>query len=702
MKRYLSVCFMVSLSCALSWAQIGIFDANINIGEPAFEGQASFDSGSYTVESVGHSLGRGRLTDQFHYVYTQMSGSFAIEGDIFPVVDPGRAGFMIRQDLDADSKHVSFMRVSGTFAGSNTNALLGSLFPTFRTAKGGGTSQDGDPEPGGFVDARIGPIRIERIGNSFHLYTLNISDQWVFVQTEVVPMDDPVYVGMAATADNNDAFGEFEFTGVNIIELPFNVIRNLPTDDIQSGAALNGITLTASARSGQTVNAVVTEVPPKDGAFSNVSATGGTVVTNPNGTITWTLDNFSGNATLTYNAVLGPRGSAAWQGTFNDGINRVSYIGGETILPKVPTFKPQQEAVSVGPDEIIIFELENFRQFSGNEGAFGLGIDPRVNSGIYIMNVAGGNSAVLEFPITIEQAGTYYFFGRVRGEDGNSDSWHFEMDLPPAGTDATRWDVGSAKTLVLDYVSSTNPALNPRPFDLEAGEHFIMVSNREDSAQMDYIAITAESALNFTLFNELTGVFAAPVAFTNINAANVTPKRMANGEAYFEAEEGNLIVTPANGSPHFNIFTDPTTSNSQFVNATANPAANINYENRIDYVFEVTEPGTYRVIANTRTISGSDDSFWVEMDGALIPGNTINEAFGGSGIQDNSFHSSWVFSNTIPDLSWDLDAGVHTFNIYAREDGTQIDWLLVTNDLDQDPTTRTPAGGVGVDEFMLY
>lgn len=702
MKRLFSICTAAIFSCASAYAQIGIFDANVNIGEPAFEGQVSHSGGTYTVESVGHSLGRGRLTDQFHYVYTQMSGSFAIEGDIFPVVDPGRAGFMIRQDLDDDSKHVSFMRVSGTFAGSNTNALLGSVFPTFRTAKGGGTSQDGDPEPGGYVDARIGPIRIERIGNSFHLYTLNSADQWVFVQTEVVPMDDPVYVGLAATADNNDAFGEFEFTGINIIEYPFNVLRNLPTDDIQPGATLNGITLTASTRSGQTVNAVVTEVPPRDGSFSNVSATGGTVTTNANGTITWTLDNFSGNATLTYNAVLGQRGSAAWQGTFNDGINRVSYIGGETILPKNPSFKPQQDPISVGPDEIKIFELENFRQFSGAEGTFGLGIDPRVPSGVYVMNVAGGNGAVLEFPITIEQAGTYYFFGRVRGEDGNSDSWHFELDLPPAGTDATRWDVGSAKALVLDYARSTNPALDPRPFELEAGEHFIMVSNREDSAQMDYIAITTESALNFTLFNEYTLEFATPVVFKNINASNITPKPMVNGEVFFEAEEGNLIVTPASGSPHFQIFTESGTSNGQFVNAAANPAANINYDNRLDYTFEVTEPGTYRVIANTRTISGSDDSFWVEMDGAPIPGNTISEAFGGSGILDNAFHTSWVASTTFPELSWDLSAGVHTFNIYAREDGTQIDWLIITNNLDQDSTTRTPTGGVGVDEFMLY
>lgn len=703
MKRIFYGCLVVSLSISAAFAQIGIFDANINIGEPQFEGLASEDGGTYTIESVGSGLGRGVLTDQFHYVYTQMSGSFAIEGDIFPVIDPGRGGFMIRQDLDADSKHVSLMRVSGTFGGSNTNADFGSIFPTFRSAKGGGTSQDGDPEPGGFVDNNIGPIRIERIGNSFHLYSLNINDEWVYIQTEVVPMDDPVYVGMAATAENDDAFGEFEYTGVNIIEFPFNVVRELPTDDITPGATLSGITLTASARSGETVNAVVTEVPPLDSAFSNVSANGGTVTPNADGTITWTLDNFSGDATLTYDTVLGPRGSAVWQGTFDDGVNRESFVGGETLLPKNPAFNPTDEGVSVGPDEIVIFEAEDFRLFNGEEDDFGLGIDPRTNSGIYVMNVGGGSSSAIEIPFNLEEAGTYYFFGRVRGEDGNSDSWHFEIDLPPAGDNSTRWDVGGGKSLILDYVSSSDPALNPRPFDLDAGEHFILIANREDSAQVDYIAITSDPGLLLAQFDELTGSVPEPVNFALINDPDPPVKPMVDGEVFFEAEEGNLIVTPADGLQAFVVFEETGTSNGQYVYANTSPAANITYDNRLDYTFEVFEPGVYRVIASTRTPSGSDDSFWVEFDGAEIPGDlTIDDAFGGSGIQDNAFHSSWVSSNNLPDWSWEFDAGVHTFNIMTREDGTQIDWLIITNNLDQDPTVRTPDGGTPISEFMLY
>ena len=125
-------------------------------------------------------------------------------------------------------------------------------------------------------------------------------------------------------------------------------------------------------------------------------------------------------------------------------------------------------------------------------------------------------------------------------------------------------------------------------------------------------------------------------------------------------------------------------------------------DNRLDYWFEVTEPGTYRVIARTRTPSGSDDSFWVGMDNEVLNVSGINDGFQGSGIDDNSFHTSWVESNNIPGMSWDLDAGVHVFNLYGREDGTQIDWLVITNNLDQDPTQATPPPDTSIGEFMLH
>lgn len=703
MKRILFAVFIVSLCVSSTFAQIGIFDQRADVGDLTLgPGQAAFDNGSYTIDGLGSTIGRRSFSDEFNFVYTEMSGSFSIQGDVFPLFNDGEGGFMIRQSLDTDSQHVSYLRSANTTGG--TNADFGTVFPHFRSIKGGGTIVDGDVGVGGFDDSNTGSIRIDRIGNSFYLYTTNAAGEWQLNQTEVIPMEDPVLVGLAATANGAEALGEFEITDVELIEYPLYVSRDLPTDDIQPNSSLSGITVTASARSGQTVDAIVTEVPPADGVASNISSSAGTATLNADGSITWNLSGHSGDATLSYDLALGPRASATWQGVFDDGANAGNYIGGETILPKTPVLTPRETAVDLDADGVTLIQVEEFHLFNpDDEDAFGMHVDPRTNSGVHIIDVGGGSSQILEVEINVPVSGTWWFFGQVRGEDGNSDSWHFEIDLPPLGDNSTRWNIPGNRQISRDWVEQEDPSNDPRPFEIDAGQHFILLANREDSASIDWIAATMDPNIDINQFDDITGSVPQSIEFASINNPNPPVKPMVNGEVFFEAEEGNLIVTPADGTHAFVIFEETGTSNGQYVNANTNPTSNITYDNRLDYTFEVFEAGTYRVIANTRTPTGSDDSFWVEFDGAEIPGTlTIDDAFGGSGIQDNAFHSSWVSSNNIPDWSWELDAGVHTFNIMTREDGTQIDWLIITNDLDQDATVRTPDGGTAVDTYMLY
>lgn len=706
MKKIMIACLAVSLCISSTYAQIGIFDQRADVGDLTLgPGQAAFDNGTYTIDGLGSTIGRRSLHDEFNFVYTEISGSFSIQGDVFPLFNDGEGGFMIRQSLDTDSPHVSYLRSANTTGG--TNADFGTVFPHFRSIKGGGTIVDGDVGVGGFDDSNTGAIRIDRIGNSFYLYTTNAAGEWQLNQTEVIPMEDPVLVGLAATANGADALGEFEITDVELIEYPLYVSRDLPTDDIQPNSSLSGITVTASARSGQTVDAVVTEVPPVDGVASNVSSTAGTATLNADGSITWNLSGHSGDATLSYDLALGPRASATWQGVFDDGANAGNYIGGETILPKNPVLTPRDTAVDLDADGITLIQVEEFHLFNPDDAEdFGMHVDPRTNSGIHIIDVGGGSSQILEVEINVPVSGTWWFFGQVRGEDGNSDSWHFEIDLPPAGDNSTRWNIPGNRQISRDWVEQEDPSNDPRPFEIDAGQHFILLANREDSASIDWIAATMDPNINIDQFDDITGtapVPPEPLAFTNINVANPTPKAMVNGEGFCEAEDGYLVVTPADGTPHFSVFDDPIASSGQYFETTLQVStSSYDPENRVDYYFDVTEAGTYRIIANTRTPSGSDDSFWVGMDNEVLNVAGIDDAFGGSGNQDNSFHSSFVSSNNIPDMSWDLDVGVHVVNFYGREDGTQMDWLILTNDLSQDATVKEPPTGTSVDTYMLY
>jgi len=486
-KGLLLALLVFSAAQGVAQEPIGIFDNHVDVGEPAEWGFATYDDGTgrYSVEGPGETIGSESYIDQFHFLYKEISGSFAIECVPEPI-QGGRGGLMIRQSLDVDAVHGSLLMTSLEEAGANADIY--SVFPTFRTLKGGGTIRDGDPEPGGLTDTHTGRIRVERIGNSIHFYTYDENGDKYFVQTEIVPLEDEVLAGLAVSAEASSGIGYFEFGDVVIEELPLYVSRGLPTEDYEAGAQLSPVTITAQVRDGETVDASVHEVVPSGSVVSNVQADNGDFTLNDDGTIDWTLTGFSGEATLTYDLTLGDGSSAAWQGTFNDGINRESFIGADTVLPKQPVFE-ERGAIDVDPVLPTLIEAE-WGTLTAEEQDFGLMIDPRTQSGITAVAMSGSLNSLLEYTLNIPEDGTYYFFGNVRSEDGNSDSFHAEVDWDPAGDNSSRWNLSSRKGFSAEWLSSSDPALDPRPFELTAGEHWLYIGCREDSASLDWIVVT--------------------------------------------------------------------------------------------------------------------------------------------------------------------------------------------------------------------
>lgn len=467
----------------VSVAQIGDFDTNADVGLPDIPGTADFADGTYTVDAVGSGVGDESLLDQLHFVYSELSGSFAIEASPFDVGGVGRGGLMVRQSIDEDSQHASLL-MTGDF----------NVWPHIRFLQGGGSIVDGDPN-----DDQTVSIRIERIGNSVRLYRRDGSGELTLLNHEVLPLEETVLAGLAASGDGG--FGFFEFTDVSIEELPLHVQRTLPSTDFAPGASFSQVTVTARARDGESVDAVINERAPSGSTVSNIQVSSGDVTDNGDGTIAWNLSGLSGEATMTYDLTLPNRSSVAWQGTFDDGIHEESYIGGVSVLPVNPTFTgPPAQPFEADPFFPVIIQVEDGENVA-DEGAFGLAVDPRVESGITIINVDANAADLIEFPINIPADGTYYLFGNVRGEDGNSDSWHFDIDFPPAGDDSSRWNIENAKEFELDWVEQEDPSNDPRPFELTAGEHFIYLAGREDSALLDWIAITTNPNIDLATFD---------------------------------------------------------------------------------------------------------------------------------------------------------------------------------------------------------
>jgi hypothetical protein len=138
--------------------------------------------------------------------------------------------------------------------------------------------------------------------------------------------------------------------------------------------------------------------------------------------------------------------------------------------------------------------------------------------------------------------------------------------------------------------------------------------------------------------------------------ANAQPTSM-----WLEAECGSV------GSL-WNVPTDANASNSRFVtiqpgnNSTA--SAPTNSAGFITFPLSISQSGTYFLLAHVLGPTPNDDSFWVRMDG-------------GSWVMwNNWFTTTWAwkqFPNT-----FSLSAGNHTLTFAYREDGAQLDKLVLS------------------------
>ncbi len=516
MKLRLILLALLVVSPFTATAQVGIFDTSEDIGNvDEVLGLAEFADGAYSLDALTSELDEP-VPDNFHYAYSQLSGSFSIQAD--PDVIGGRGGVMVRHG-NGDSDAYAALMMTNDF----------NIWPHFRTVDGGGSSFDGDPE-----DDTTQTVRLVRAGNSVHFYRVNADGSENLLQSEVIQFTNEfVLAGLAVAGDGALA----DFTNVSINELPLEVRRTLPSGEYTPGMTMTGVTVTASARAGSTVDANVIEIAPAGSVVSNVQFSAGEVTPEGN-QMTWALTGLSGDATLTYDVVMPDRAVVTFPGTFTGtDIPEASFIGGVSVLPSsLPEFGNRTDAIDIDPffPSVIQPEEGTPGTVSGGElgevdaDAFGLGLDPRT-TGVTIVDTDGTVNHAISIPINIQQAGTYYLFGLVRGEDANSDSWHFEIDALPSGGQDSRWNISGNKTWGIDWVEQEEPNNDPRPFELSAGEHTIYLANREDGASIDWLTVTTNPNID-------TGAFDAFERVTQISGRGISDAFLSIGETQTEVE----------------------------------------------------------------------------------------------------------------------------------------------------------------------
>jgi TolB protein len=108
MRELLLTCLMAATAFAQT-GRLGAFTNSDDVGAPPLKGSAEFDAGTRQYKITGSGTDIWAKADQFHYVWREMSGNFAVTATAKFLTDGiahRKAVIMLRKNLDTDSPFV--------------------------------------------------------------------------------------------------------------------------------------------------------------------------------------------------------------------------------------------------------------------------------------------------------------------------------------------------------------------------------------------------------------------------------------------------------------------------------------------------------------------------------------------------------------------------------------------------------------------
>lgn len=211
-----------------------------------------------------------------------------------------------------------------------------------------------------------------------------------------------------------------------------------------------------------------------------------------------------------------------------------------------------------------------------------------------------------------------------------------------------------AYTQIVNRSSNTTPGTIAAPIT----DNFAAVNAR-------YVRITVTGASGYT------GPWASLIEFRVFGTAVIT----SPVSIYIEAESGTITAP-------MQVQSNSSASGGQYITVASgnNSNAAAPATGRATYNFTVPSAGTYKVWGRSVCPTNSDDSFWVRVDNSTWV--NWNEMPVGTTWAWDDLHD---FANNNAVITYNLSAGAHTLEVAYREDGAQLDQLLVTNDLSLNP-----------------
>jgi regulation of enolase protein 1 (concanavalin A-like superfamily) len=173
-----------------------------DIGAPAVKGSATrIDDQSYDMVAGGK--GMWAEADQLHFCGKRVSGDFDVQVRVTFVSGPGtsaKAGLMARESLDAPSRNVAMLA---------TPSETGPWMQVRRTAAGSTFNFKGKD----LVASQGIWVRLTRAGNEFTASSSVDGKTWNPAGKEALDLPSRLYVGMAASAGDEETSAHVQFRG---------------------------------------------------------------------------------------------------------------------------------------------------------------------------------------------------------------------------------------------------------------------------------------------------------------------------------------------------------------------------------------------------------------------------------------------------------------------------------------------------------
>jgi TolB protein len=212
MRELLLACLLSASTLAQS-ATFGVFTNSDDVGAPPLKGSVEFDPSTRQYKITGTGTDIWAKADQFHYVWREMSGDFAVTATTRFLTDGNphrKAVIMLRKSLETDSPFVHL-------------AIHGDGMPSvqFRNSKADNTNTVDFPVEG----PGTWTLKLTRQGSNITVWVAKDGAPLRELGQTVNQLGSPILVGLGVSSHSQEATNTVLFSDVLVEKLPVTAPR---------------------------------------------------------------------------------------------------------------------------------------------------------------------------------------------------------------------------------------------------------------------------------------------------------------------------------------------------------------------------------------------------------------------------------------------------------------------------------------------